>query len=345
MNPLSPIGWLYGLGTTVRNALYDRGLIRVHNLGAKTISIGNITAGGTGKTPLTALVAEMLAGDGEKVCILTRGYGRKVASERVLVSDGEKLLADAATGGDEPVELAKQLIGKAVVVADRDRVAAAEWAREKFGSTAFVLDDGFQHRRARRDLDIVCIDAADPFGGGEVLPAGLLREPERNLKRAAAIVITRSNLVASTDDLAARIRSLNPTATIFTAFAKMSAITPLSDFLEGTKMSADHSVMRSAENGFLFCALGSPESLRKQLTGESFHLAGFRDFSDHHIYTRLDIRNVEAEAERLGASVLLTTGKDAVKLAGIDMRMPCFVISSSVEISDVGRFRELITSL
>ena len=344
MNPLSPIGWLYGLGTTARNALYDRGLFRVRDLGAKTISIGNITAGGTGKTPLTAMVAEILAAQGEKVCILTRGYGRNDARARVLVSDGENLLADAASGGDEPVELAKQLIGKALIVADSDRVDAASWARKSFGITAFVLDDGFQHRRAKRDLDIVCIDATDPFGGGEVLPAGLLREPLRNLKRAGVIVITRSNLVASTNDLAARIRRVNSTAAVFTASARVSAITRLSDFLQGTKTPAEQGLMRSSESGFLFCGLGNPESLRKQLSSESLHIAGFRDFSDHHAYAQLDIRTVEAEAERVGASVLLTTGKDAVKLAGLDVRMPCFVISSSVEISDADRFRDLITS-
>jgi len=192
---LGAIGKLYGFVANVRNTLYDRGVFKSYPLGARTISIGNITTGGTGKTPVVAYVANILAESGEKVCILTRGYGRQNPRDRVLVSDGTNVLVDALTGGDEPVELARKLIGKAIVVADANRVSAAEWAKENFGITAFVLDDGFQHRRAKRDLDIVCIDATNPFGGSRMLPAGTLREPPKNLARANAVIITRSDLV------------------------------------------------------------------------------------------------------------------------------------------------------
>src|SRR5687767_15516298 len=125
---LKLLGKIYSLGADVRNAFYDRGILKTYSLGARTISIGNITTGGTGKTPLVAYVAEILADAGEKVCILTRGYGRE-SSGRVLVSDGNEVLVDASEGGDEPVELARKLIGKAVVVADADRVSAAKWAK------------------------------------------------------------------------------------------------------------------------------------------------------------------------------------------------------------------------
>jgi tetraacyldisaccharide 4'-kinase len=192
---LSPVGWLYGRIADIRNMLYEKGVLKSHMLGAKTISIGNITTGGTGKTPLVIYVAEILADAGEKVCILTRGYGRSNPRDRVLVSDGTNVLVDARTGGDEPVELARKLMGKAIIVADVDRVAAAAWAKEKFGITAFVLDDGFQHRRAKRDLDIVCVDATNPWGGSRMLPAGSLREPLKNLARSDAIVVTRSDIV------------------------------------------------------------------------------------------------------------------------------------------------------
>ena len=200
---LKLLGKIYGLGADLRNSLYDRGILKTHSLGARTISIGNITTGGTGKTPLVAHVASILSVNGEKVCILTRGYGRDNPGDRVLVSDGTNILVDARTGGDEPVELGRKLLGKAIVVADADRVSAARWAKEEFGITAFVLDDGFQHRRVKRDLDIVCIDATNPFGRGMMLPAGALREPLENLSRADAIVLTRANQVESVD--AARI--------------------------------------------------------------------------------------------------------------------------------------------
>ncbi|MEO8574783.1 MAG: tetraacyldisaccharide 4'-kinase, partial [Pyrinomonadaceae bacterium] len=164
---LNLLGKIYGVGADLRNKSYDRGIFKTHSLGAKTISVGNIMTGGTGKTPLVAYIAEHLAASGEKVCILTRGYGRG-SSGRVLVSDGEQVFVDALTGGDEPVELARKLIGKAIVVADADRVSAAQWAKENFRVTAFVLDDAFQHRRAKRDLDIVCIDTTSPLSFGQL---------------------------------------------------------------------------------------------------------------------------------------------------------------------------------
>ncbi|HEX3101808.1 MAG TPA: tetraacyldisaccharide 4'-kinase, partial [Pyrinomonadaceae bacterium] len=147
---LSLLASIYAKIADVRNRLYELGVFATYDLGARVISIGNITSGGTGKTPLVARVAEILADRGEKVCILTRGYGRENAERRVLVSDGNEVLADVREAGDEPFELANKLIGKALVIADADRVAAAEGAKRRFGVTAFVLDDGFQHRKAKR---------------------------------------------------------------------------------------------------------------------------------------------------------------------------------------------------
>src|SRR6188474_3451059 len=155
---LSLLGRIYAKIADLRNKLYDTGVFESAHLRAHTVSIGNITTGGTGKTPLVAYVAEVLARRGEKVCILTRGYGRANPGERVLVSDGQEILADPINAGDEPYELAQRLRGKALIIADADRRSAAEWAIRKFNVTAFVLDDGFQHRKVKRDVDIVCID-------------------------------------------------------------------------------------------------------------------------------------------------------------------------------------------
>ncbi len=168
---LSPFGWLYGAGIKARNALYQKGVFKSFNLGVKTISVGNITVGGTGKTPMVAFIARNLIEKGEKVCILTRGYGRDNPKERIVVSDGEKILADARDAGDEPFELANNLHGKAVIVSDARRAEAGNWVREKFGITTFILDDGFQHLRLKRDLDLVLLDATNPFGNGNLLPA------------------------------------------------------------------------------------------------------------------------------------------------------------------------------
>ncbi len=369
MNLLSPLGWLYGRAANVRNALYDRGIFASHSLGAKTISIGNITVGGTGKTPLVSMVAEMLAENGEKVCILTRGYGRENPKERVLVSNGENVLVDAKTGGDEPVELAQKLAGKAVVIADADRVSAAKWALDKFGVTAFVLDDGFQHLRAKRDLDIVCIDATAPFGG-EVLPAGRLREPVANLKRADAIVITRANLSWNIEDLKSEISDLNPQAAIFLVDNSIVRVLPLEEFHAKTQSSQIESTRSATEIGWerlraegdpdnvdeevrlmAFCALGNPDSfffmLEDKLEEEpmdEFDLGIRKKFPDHHTYNQKNIDLLEKQAKECKIDAFLTTAKDAVKLKDLKFEIPCYVVEIEPVISDAEHFRTLITA-
>ena len=345
VNPLAPLGILYGLAMDVRNRMYDRGVLRSYALGARTISIGNLTAGGTGKTPLVALTAKILAENGEKVCVLTRGFGRADERERVLVSDGELVLADAAAGGDEPVELARKLIGKAVVVADADRVGAGRWAAEKFGITAFVLDDGFQHRRARRDLDIVCIDATDPFGNGRIIPAGTLREPFKELRRADIIVITRANLVDSVEPLVGKLRKQNPHSAIFEAETRISGITKLEDFAAGRATPEDDEDRQFLASPLVFSGIGSPENFRRSLEMENFRPAGFRAFRDHHRYTQRDIDRLVEEAERLPAGSLMTTAKDAVKLDGLRSSIPIFVVETEVAISDEERFRRFVLAI
>ena len=277
MNPLSPIGWLYGLGAEARNALYDRGIYKTHSLGARTISVGNLTTGGTGKTPMVALVARLLADQGEKVCILTRGYGRKNPGNSVLVSDGSSVRSDARHGGDEPVELAFKLIGKAAVIADGDRIAAAKRAITELGSTAFVLDDAFQHRRAERDIDIVCIDSTNPWGNGEILPAGTLRERVANITRANAVVITRTDLVKDVTQIETEIRRLHPEVSLFRSSNNISRIVELQQLLDpvsvGTNVSLD--IVGSA---FAFCGLGNPANFFRQLEMKGMSLAGRKTF-------------------------------------------------------------------
>ena len=303
MKPLSPIGMLYGGLTAARNALYDSGRFASFDLGIKTISIGNITTGGTGKTPLVALVSEILAENGERVCILTRGYGRKNVAERVVVSNWDKVLADAATGGDEPVELAERLIGKAVVIADRNRVSAARFALSEFSPTAFVLDDGFQHRRAKRDLDIVCIDATNPFGNREIIPSGPLRESMKNLGRADAFVITRTEQVDSTAAIETEIRSYAADAPIFTARTVLETLLPFNGALpdEDPKYYA-------------FCGIGNPKNFFDLLRMNSIFPLGSQTFRDHAVYDTEAIAGLENAAANAGANTLITTAKDAVKL-------------------------------
>ena len=325
---LVPFSLIYGAITKIRNYLYESGTFKSAGLNVPVISIGNITVGGTGKTPLVAYVTEILAGAGEKVCILTRGYKRENESERVLVSDGEKILANVRQAGDEPFELAEKLLGKALVIADADRRAAGEWARENFGITAFVLDDAFQHLKVKRELDIVCVDATNPFGNGKVLPSGILREPLKNLSRADAIVITRANLVENISALKSQISKLAPSAKVFVTRNKLRDV---------------EQVIKD-KKGIAFGALGNPENFFAQLRQEGFDLALTKALPDHYFYTPDDIEELEREATARGADYLLTTAKDGVKLASLEFNIPLIIAKGEIVFDDDLAFRDFILS-
>jgi tetraacyldisaccharide 4'-kinase len=339
-----PFSSIYGKITDLRNALFERGVFKSHSLGAPTVSIGNITLGGTGKTPMVAFVARILIEQSEKVCILTRGYGRENPKERIVVSDGENILTDAKSAGDEPFELARKLQGKAIIIADANRVAAAKWAREKFDITVFVLDDAFQHRAAKRDLDIVLLDATNPFGNSKTLPFGRLREPLENLRRADLIVITRANLVENISDLKFEISNYNPACPLFTAENKISNLIELKDFLSNFQPTTDNGG-RTTNKSLAFCALGNPDNFFEQLRRENFNLTATRKFPDHHRYTQSDVSKIEAEAKEKGAEILLTTAKDAVKLTNLTFEMPCFVVESEMVFDDEKKLREIISAV
>jgi tetraacyldisaccharide 4'-kinase len=353
-----PLSRIYALVTAARNSLYDRGILDTFSLGAKTISIGNITVGGTGKTPLVAYVARLLAESGENVCVLTRGYGRRDPEKRVLVSDKVTLVTDARVAGDEAVELGRNLLGKGMVIADANRLAAAEWALRKFGISVFVLDDGFQHRRAKRDLDIVCIDATDPFGGGRTLPHGRLREPLEGLSRADVIVITRTELVENIGELRSEIAKQNNEALVFVASTEIRRVVALKQFLADLDFKLDDDtagqtlidrIRRSIGNRpdqeiriAAFCGLGNPEGFFRQVSKEKVDLVIKRSFPDHHKYVQTDIDALEKQSRQANVSALVTTAKDAVKLKGLEFSLSCFVIEIDVVIDDPAGFAALL---
>jgi tetraacyldisaccharide 4'-kinase len=333
-----PLSWIYSKITGLRNRFYDRDVFETVDLGLPTISVGNLTTGGTGKTPLVAYIAKIMIEREENVCILTRGYRRADPKSRVLVSDGERIVAEPLNAGDEPYEMAQRLRGNAVIIADKDRVSAAEWAKAKFGVTIFVLDDGFQHRRVKRGVDIVCVDATDPWGGGKTLPVGRLREPPTTLARASIVVITRSDMVASTGGLRDQIALSAPDARVFEARNRVSRIAGLASF-QTSEVIPD---LQLPQPAFAFCGIGNPRNFFDLLQKENIRLAGTRAFRDHHKYFQADIAEIEREATGLGASCLITTGKDAVKLDKMSFSLPCFVIEIEMVIDKAAEFQALI---
>lgn len=335
---LAPLGMLYGARARARLRLYRSGFLKSEGVGAPVVSVGNLTAGGTGKTPLVEWAARALAREGLRACVLTRGYGRADESRRVVASDGARVLAEAAECGDEPRLLAERLLGAAAVVCDRDRVAAARWARAELGAEVFVLDDGFQHMRIARDLDVVTLDATAPWGGGHMLPRGRLREPASGLARADCVVITRAELARDLEGLRAEVARLSAgRAAVFTSRVRTRGLTRLSESGAGGAGVKLESVRVGA-----FCAVGNPGAFFEHLRRDGFELCHARAFPDHHAYTQPDAEAVSQEAAGRGARALLTTAKDAVKLRGLDFALPCYVVETVLEFDEEARLLGLL---
>lgn len=327
---LPPLSFLYGAVTRTRLSLYRRGTFHSTKLNRPVISIGNITTGGTGKTPLVEWVARTVAASGKKVCILTRGYGRDNPERMVVVSDGKTVLATPNEAGDEPFLLATNLVGVAAVISSVDRVAAGNEAIRQFDTDCFVLDDGFQHLRLERDLNILTIDATNPWGGGHLLPYGRLREPLSGLSRADCIVITRTDQVNDLDKLQTEIRKHAGAIPVFQSRINTSQI-----------VSLDGSSQALVPPVAAFCAVGNPRSFFKQVPHE---VVLERAFADHHRYSQSEIDSLIETARRAGANSLITTAKDAVKLRSFSFSLPCFVLEIEPSVDNAGELIQLIRS-
>ncbi|MDZ7725565.1 MAG: tetraacyldisaccharide 4'-kinase [candidate division KSB1 bacterium] len=280
------------------------------------ISVGNITVGGTGKTPTVQMLTRYYLEHHLKVCIISRGYGRRTR-ERRLVSDGTAITSDTRTCGDEPVMLAHSCPG-AIVIADADRAAAMQWALKQFHPDLFILDDAFQHRRVYRDLDIVTFRAADPMGNGFVLPAGPLREPVSGLNRASVLWFNG-------DDLTEEAGELNPHV------PQVHARYRIQDMLnaQGKSLPPDLSGKRVVA----FCGLAHPENLKKTLKSLKPEHLTLIPFKDHHIYTAEDMVQLVQTGQEQNADLLVTTEKDWYKLprSECDSRLWCLRIRLDVQ--------------
>jgi len=327
---LPPLSLLYGAVTRTRLSLYRRGTFHTTKLDRPVISIGNITTGGTGKTPLVEWVARTVAAQGKKVCILTRGYGRKDPHLQVIVSDGYGVLASPAEAGDEPYLLATKLTGHAAVISSADRIAAAEEAIKDFGTECFVLDDGFQHLRLARDLNIATIDATNPWGGGRLLPHGRLRESREGLSRADCVVITRCDQASGVEELETEIGQLIDGRPVFRSQMRPVRVMSLKNGSE--------TLTPPARVG-AFCGVGNPESFFENVRRMGFEIGLQRAFPDHHAYSQSEIDSLIKDAD---GSVLVTTAKDAVKLRGLTFTAPCYVMEIEIAIDNEADFTRLI---
>ncbi len=314
----------YGLATTARNAAYDRGLLASFPAAVPVVSIGNLTLGGTGKTPLVAWVVRQLLANGRQPAVVSRGYA-------------------AANGlSDEAAELAILLPGT-LHVANRDRVAGAAVAVDR-GADIVVLDDGFQHRRLRRNLDVVAIDATDPFGCDHLFPRGLLREAVGGLRRADAVVVTRASSISADQrrdlrTVVERVRGGSLPAWMESDHRPVG--------LRTADGSSEPMATLAGRRIAAFCGIGNPAAFRATLLAAGCDLVGFRGFADHHAYDDRDLADLAGWARRAGAEHAVTTLKDLVKIqTPVLGDLPLAAVEIAIEpLGDASPLLDLITGL
>lgn len=295
---------LFGLVVRLRVALYRAGILRANRLPARVISVGNLTVGGTGKTPCVAWIAGFLREEGESVAILSRGY-RRQSRGRVEVSDGVRVLATAEMAGDEPWILARACPGTRVLV-DSERYEAGKWLSTRADVSVFILDDGYQHLRLKRDLNLLLVDAGDPLPLARMAPLGRLREPLVELRRADAVIVTRSDQEYDGVALGAIFdRYLRPGTPVLHATHEMKGIYRLE--------SGESVDPESLETGPVAAIAGiaRPERFYHDLRALGLDLCWTRSFPDHHLYRPADRDAIIDGAIAAGAKALLMTEKDA----------------------------------
>jgi tetraacyldisaccharide 4'-kinase len=296
----------YGCAVRVRNALYDHRILKGHRADATVLCVGNLTTGGTGKTPLVAWLAKYLQAKSLRAAILTRGYKSTTENSKLKTQNYS----------DEPAELASMCPGIPIIV-NPDRVAGATEAIRHCSAQAIVMDDGFQHRRLGRNIDIVTIDATEPFGYGRLLPAGLLREPVSSLRRAHAVVLTRCDQVAAEaiGEIEATIRRINPSLPIARSIHAPATVKLADGSGLGLAELRDRKVFAS-------CGTGNPDAFLGTLESCGCRIVGRRVFDDHQAYSNPLLADLQAQAKSSGAGLLLTTQKDWTKIRSLDLPSP-----------------------
>src|ERR1700744_1415938 len=332
---------LFQLAVIIRRWLYNVRILRDRTLGVQVIAIGNLTVGGTGKTPVVEKFARELRDAGRNVAILSRGYRSKPTPfhtrlmNRLLfrsdhtppriVSDGRSLLLDSEMAGDEPYMLASNL-KDVIVLVDKDRVKSGRYAIEKFGCDTLLLDDGFQYWNLRgRRHDVVLIDRQQPFGNEHMLPRGTLREPPSHLARANTIFITKSD--GNTAALRERITKLNSSAAIIECVHRPLY---LEDVFTGERHSLD--IIKGKKVASL-SGIAQPESFEQSLVKLGGELVYTKRFADHHRFTQQEILNAINRSKKRQAELIITTQKDAVRFPKIDRRdLPFYFMRVEIQI-------------
>lgn len=332
---LLPLAGLYGLGARLRRRAFERGWLESRRLSRPVISVGNLTVGGSGKTPLVALIAEILLRHGYKPVILTRGYRREREIELIALEPQSQTAPDARRVGDEPALLAR-ILPQVPIIICADRFRAGQFAEERFAVDVHILDDGFQHLPLARDVDLVAIDVTQDVLHDAVLPAGRLREPAEALSRADMIVLTRTE-IRDPAAIEKQVRQVNARAPIFACETRLQS---LIEARSGQPVEAQDYRGRPV---CAFCAIGNPAAFFSGLRGWGFNPVAEVSFRDHRVYTREDIQRICTAASEKGATAVLTTEKDLMNLRSeFDFDLPLLACAIRAEISEAEKFEQVL---
>jgi tetraacyldisaccharide 4'-kinase len=316
---LLPFSLTYALIQRLRTVLYLAAVLKTHHLPRPVVSIGNITVGGTGKTPVTAYIARLLMAQGHRVVVLSRGYGGSLEGQTCIVSDGTTIMMSATECGDEPYLLASTLPGLMVVIGT-DRFAAGQMAMQQLAPDFFLLDDGFQHLRLHRDLNILLLDHSRPFGNGLTLPAGILRECTSAIRRSDLMIVTRAPEAAD-----------NPIDT--RGIPCSLAHHTLSDLLP---LNGGYPVTFSDCRGkkAIACAgIADPAAFFTALRSKGLQLVQTFAFPDHEIYNKERCTELAEALRTSGADILVTTEKDGVKLKRLTPELAARTLLARLELT------------
>jgi tetraacyldisaccharide 4'-kinase len=333
--PLTLLSVPYGWAVRMRTLLYDLGVKHSKRLPCPVISVGNITVGGTGKTPLVMALAKGLAKRGIRTAVLTRGYKGKKTSGHIA-SDGQSIFLSPEESGDEPYLMSKTLKGTPVVIG-KNRYSTGEKALHQLGVDGLLLDDGYQHLQLHRDLNILLIDSNIGFGDRHLLPRGILREPLEQLRRASLILLTKVDPPEAPRPLEEELRKLHPSLPIF-----HSHYEPLG--LIGPKEEREELHALQGKKVLALSGIANPDSFISLLKKCGMQVIKEKLLPDHHHYTQEDIRSIEEEGERV--DWIVTTEKDMVKLTGLNIdRLPIRALHIEMRIWEEEQFFERVMGL
>lgn len=332
---LIPLAGLYGAGTRLREHAFHKGWIQSRRLSRPVVSVGNLTVGGSGKTPLVAEIAQILIRRGYKPAILTRGYGRERGPDLIVLEPNPARSPDRRAVGDEPALLARALPQVPILICG-NRHRAGLIGEQRFGVDVHILDDGFQHFALNRDVDLVAIDVTQDLAHEALLPAGRLREPVSALTRADMIVLTRVE-IQDTVAMEKQVIRINSKAPLFRCTTRLRGLVGL-DGQRKAEIDEYHGKPICA-----FCAIGNPSAFFSDLRRWGFNPTAEVAFPDHHAYSAEDIDRLNHTANKKGATAFVTTQKDVMNLPPHpQFELPALACAIQAEISDIEKFEQLL---